>query len=87
MRATKPSTRPLPTLTQLAWRRGFLSGLASTSPIEPTDDMPVGLSPGNKKTGTSGSLYKTVFVWNLPSVVLVLGVRAYLRQQEKTSED
>lgn len=54
------------------WRSGFLLAAQSFSPRPPADPVP-GLSPGNRKTGKRGSVYRTVFVWNLPPVATCPG--------------
>lgn len=55
----------------LHWRRGYLAGLRWVTP-DLTAIAP-GLELGNTKTGTSGTLFATVLVWNLPSVVTCPG--------------
>lgn len=59
--------RPLPNSQELAWRQGFLTALQWVRPSEPNEPTPKGLAPGNKKTGSSGRLYRAVFVWNIPA--------------------
>lgn len=60
--------RLTPSLTQLEWRSGYLSALRFVTPPTPKQPEPLGLFPGNTKTGLTGSLFKTIFVWNLPAV-------------------
>lgn len=74
------STRAIPTADQLAWRAKFLQQLETLVPDLPHEASPVGLAPGNKKTGKSGSLFRTVFVWNLPAVATCPGASAWCRQ-------
>src|ERR1700704_5004033 len=68
MLPVRPPKRPLPTSQRLAWRQGFLTALQWIRPSKPSGLTPEGLSPGNKKIGYSGRLYRSVFVWNLPAV-------------------
>ena len=72
--AEKEPTRPIPTGDVLAWREGYLHALRYIAPAKPQLSYPEGLSPGNTKTGQSGSLYRSVFVWNLPSVATCPGL-------------
>ena len=66
--------RPQPTAERLAWRSGFLEALRWLRPTTPKRvGMPRGLSRGNQKIGITGSIYKSVFVWNLPAVACCPG--------------
>lgn len=69
------STRPIPGESTLEWRAAYLRELRSITPSDlPLDEATIeGLAPGNKKTGTSGTKYKTVFVWNLPAIATCPG--------------
>ncbi len=60
--------RPIPTSEKLEWRARFLATLAEVGLQEPIGEMPPGLAIGNSKIGRFGSLFKSVFVWNLPAV-------------------
>jgi len=64
----KPSIRIHPTVTDLHWRSGYLAALRGLAAGRPQGKSPVGLAPGNGKTGQTGSIFRTVFVWNLPAV-------------------
>src|SRR5258707_1272832 len=68
MKKSDKGRREIPADNRLAWRAGYLSALRWVEPRDKEAATLRGLSPGNTKTGTSGSLYKTVFVWNLPAV-------------------
>lgn len=70
---TNTLKRPLPSSTTLRWRKSYLSELGQISPNPPSTEKPAGFSLGNSKTGTTGSLYKTIYVWNLPSVATCPG--------------
>jgi hypothetical protein len=63
--------RPRPSEDQLQWRRGYLAALRWLTPDVNND--PPGLERGNVKTGTSGTLFSTVLIWNLPSVATCPG--------------
>jgi Gene product 88 len=69
----KHSKRAVPDGEKLDWRAQYLSNLLDIQPGIPTEADPVGLSEGNKKTGVSGTLYSSVFVWNLPAVATCPG--------------
>jgi hypothetical protein len=58
---------------QTAWRSGFLNAARWFIPKLPCIGKPKGLACGNRKTGTSGIVYKNVFVWNLPPVATCPG--------------
>lgn len=64
----KEPKRRIPTGDILTWRQGYLHALRHIGPVKPTTSTPKGLSVGNKKMGQSGSVYRNMFVWNLPSV-------------------
>lgn len=64
----KPSIRIHPTAPDLHWRSGYLAALRGLAAGKPRGDSPVGLAPGNRKTGQTGSVFRSVFVWNLPAV-------------------
>lgn len=71
--ATLPK-RPLPNEAVLDQRQDMLTGHRTLSLPEATGTIgDVGLEPGNTKTGRSGSLYRTIFVWNLPAVATCPG--------------
>lgn len=61
--------RAVPNQVTLDWRERFLVGLSVTTEHgrELLEEAPV-LEPGNRKTGTSGSLYAAMRVWNLPAI-------------------
>lgn len=65
--------RAVPPPTTIEWRRKYLLWLGTIVPRQPTLAEPMGLAPGNAKTGRRGSIFNTVFVWNLPSVVTCPG--------------
>jgi len=69
--------RPIPPSEVLAWRAGYLHALRWVIPKPHAAGEPAGLVPGNKKTGTSGTIYKSVLVWNLPSVGSCPGASAW----------
>lgn len=53
----------------LRYRERYLRELRTVPRPLTSSAPPLGLEPGNKKLGQSGALYRSVFVWNLPSVV------------------
>ena len=60
--------RTIPQENEILQRR-FYFNLRKDMPLPNANESVIkGLSPGNNKTGTTGSLYKTIFVWNLPPV-------------------
>jgi len=65
--------RSVPDEQLLAWRKGYLSTLRHIDPKRRNSGSPKGLSPGNSKTGITGDLYKSVFLWNLPAVACCPG--------------
>jgi hypothetical protein len=65
--------RPSPSSERVAWRSGFLHALQWVRPASPGGAVPRGLDPGNAKTGISGTLYASVFVWNIPAVACCPG--------------
>lgn len=65
--------RVAPSKSLLRWRKGFLERLKEIKPVRPSRWDAIGLSIGNTKIGKTGKLYKTVFVWNLPSVATCPG--------------
>src|SRR5229473_3769257 len=65
--------RKLPDARLLAWREGYLSALRPIEPKRQYSASPRGLSPGNSKTGTTGEIYKSVLLWNLPAVACCPG--------------
>lgn len=65
--------RITPTPNLLEKRRGFLLRIKQLVPTAPKDYYTLFLENGNKKTGTTGSLYKTILVWNLPAVLTCPG--------------
>lgn len=69
--------RPVPSAATIAWRTEYLIQLGRRVPRRPTTTDPQGLSPGNSKTGRTGSVFKAVFVWNLPSVVTCPGASSW----------
>jgi Gene product 88 len=60
--------RSVPDEQLLAWRKGYLSALRHIYPQRKSSESPRGLSPGNSKTGATGEIFKSVFLWNLPAV-------------------
>ncbi|GEM_PF-1561058 len=69
--------RCIPSEKLLTWRREFLSRLRGLEPTSPEKPRGVHLSPGNKKTGTTGKFYGSVFVWNLPAVATCPGASGW----------
>ncbi len=68
-----PLRRSTPDESDLLYREGHLQGLRHVTPPEVPEGTCLGLEAGNKKTGRTGSLYRTMFVWNLPSVATCPG--------------
>lgn len=66
--------RPIPTKDVCDWREGYMSALRYVMPMACHGSIPDGLSPGNRKTGQSGSVHATVFTWSLPAVVTCPGL-------------
>jgi hypothetical protein len=58
--------------------------LRSSKPASPT---PAGLAPGNKKTGISGTVYRSMFIWNLPSVACCPGASEWCLAHCYTADD
>lgn len=71
------STRQRPSATRLEWRKGILDRYLQRSVIEASGDMVPRLSPGNSKTGQTGRLFDTVYVWNLPPAAACPGASAW----------
>jgi len=61
--------RVVPNFEMRKWRAEFLQDLSTIHPLIPDNKKNVALELGNKKTGTHGRFFNSVFVWNLPSVV------------------
>ena len=74
IRDSQDLKRPIPIQESIKWREDYFTRLKNDiKPVKPSVMEPKGLSPGNEKTGISGTLYKTVFVWNLPPIVTCPG--------------
>jgi len=69
--------RLVPTADELRWRASYLRTLAALTPLPSEDSRPSGLALGNSKTGSTGTKYRTVFVWNIPSVATCPGATAW----------
>lgn len=69
--------RVIPSKFLLNWRKEFLLKLRMVKPAHPQCFSDICLSPGNSKLGKTGKFYKSVFVWNLPSVVTCPGASSW----------
>ena len=65
--------RIVPTDSIKIFRRAYLLNLKELKLIKPDNISYITLSEGNRKTGTSGKFFNSVFVWNLPSVATCPG--------------
>lgn len=79
--------RAVPSSPSLAWRAGYLSALRFLSPRRPITDVPSGLSPGNSKTGTTGTIYNSIFTWNLPAAACCPGASKWCLSHCYTADD
>lgn len=59
--------RLVPSDELIAWRKRYLEDARLLKLQRPHLNEPPGLAPGNRKTGVSGSRYKSVLVWNIPA--------------------
>jgi len=73
MRTRGTLRRQLPSPITLLERKEYLSRLRESVQPSPSVRGCQGLEPGNKKTGLSGNLYKSIFVWNLPAAATCPG--------------
>ncbi len=66
-----------PTSSLLMWRKSFLEKLSFIVPEKPNNPNKLCLENGNKKLGKKGKFYKSMYVWNLPSVVTCPGASSW----------
>jgi len=83
----KVSKRPLPTAAMLQWRAGFLAAFRRMAPGRPLGAVPPEMSPGNKKTGVTGTLFEKVLVWNLPPVATCPGASSWCLKNCYNADD
>ena len=65
--------RSLPSSAILGWRQERLAELGDLSVPRRASSVAPLLEPGNRKTGTSGRLYRSMLVWNLPAAATCPG--------------
>lgn len=80
--------RDIPSFEKRKCRKKILEAAFSLSEKEPSaESYPYGLESGNKKTGTSGSKYDYIFVWNLPMVITCPGASAWCLENCYNGDD
>lgn len=72
--------RPRPDQSVLEWREGALFALQFLSPCRPNASETIAFGPGNRKTGTTGSIYRTILLWNLPAIATCPGASGWCRR-------
>lgn len=79
--------RVVPTKSLLTWRKMFLHNLRDLIPEEPADSGNISLDIGNTKLGKEGRFYKSVYVWNLPSVATCPGASEWCLENCYNADD
>lgn len=86
MTKQRSKSRKVPSEAQLQIRTQRLDEFRDIEPIVKTDPLS-GLEPGNSKIGYGNSLFKKVFVWNIPAVATCPGKSHWCSQNCYNGED
>lgn len=80
--------RALPDKDKQSKRIMYMKEMKNLAAIKPLNlEEPSGMEDGNGKTGSSGSVYDRIFIWNLPPVITCPGISKWCTHNCYNADD